>query len=152
MSNCFTSWLHYVCAYLLLQCKPAHNLMAWNRDVYFAESSVIWTGTWWGQLFPALLGVSWHGSKAKSNHLRSSHSLVWWLMLAGTYDLNWCCWSRHSMRPLYMAKLPPNVVTNSRAEHPKRQSWTEAASPSLTQPWKTHSITFTTLSLSEACC
>ena len=25
-----------------------------------------------------------------------------------------------------------------------RDSWTEAASPSLTQPWKTHSISFTT--------
>ena len=71
-------------------------------------------------------------------------------MLAGTYDLNWGCWSRHFMWPLYVAKLPPNVVTNSRAEHPKRQSWTEAASPSLTQPWKTHSITFTTFSLLEA--
>lgn len=50
---------------------------------------------------------------------------------------------------LYMAELPPNVVTHSRGEHPKRQLDPEAASPSLTQPWKTHSINFTTFSSSE---
>lgn len=104
-----------------------------NRDVYFGWIIVIWTGTC-GDNYPLSTWCQLAWPSRLVNCLRSSHSLVWWLMLAGTYDLNWGCWSGYHSVVFHMAELPPIVWWLIPGASILRGSWTEAASPSLTQP------------------